>query len=108
MRFFVIAPPTTVISTLSLHDALPISDPLTRRRRPRLRASDPAAPLRGGSGSEARRRSEEHTSELQSHSDLVCRLLIEKKNSTKVLPSPTARYPVRLTSTPTSRNWQNV
>src|SRR5437588_12815423 len=27
------------------------------------------------------RRSEEHTSELQSHSDLVCRLLLEKKNS---------------------------
>src|SRR5260221_3321235 len=29
-----------------------------------------------------RRRSEEHTSELQSHSDLVCRLLLEKKKST--------------------------
>src|SRR5438034_6819683 len=29
------------------------------------------------------RRSEEHTSELQSHSDLVCRLLLEKKNKTK-------------------------
>ena len=28
----------------------------------------------------ARMRSEEHTSELQSHSDLVCRLLLEKKN----------------------------
>src|SRR5436190_12403416 len=28
-------------------------------------------------------RSEEHTSELQSHSDIVCRLLLEKKNSTK-------------------------
>src|SRR5437773_6020653 len=27
-------------------------------------------------------RSEEHTSELQSHHDLVCRLLLEKKNST--------------------------
>src|SRR5438034_5183326 len=31
------------------------------------------------SGSERRYRSEEHTSELQSHSDLVCRLLLEKK-----------------------------
>src|SRR5438132_9199048 len=30
----------------------------------------------------ARRRSEEHTSELQSHSDLVCRLLLEKKKKT--------------------------
>src|SRR5437667_7551383 len=29
------------------------------------------------------RRSEEHTSELQSHHDLVCRLLLEKKNKTK-------------------------
>src|SRR5438034_1663548 len=29
-------------------------------------------------------RSEEHTSELQSHSDLVCRLLLEKKKKTKV------------------------
>src|SRR5438034_4204162 len=31
----------------------------------------------------AETRSEEHTSELQSHSDLVCRLLLEKKNSTR-------------------------
>src|SRR5438034_4817881 len=30
-----------------------------------------------------RARSEEHTSELQSHSDLVCRLLLEKKNKKK-------------------------
>src|SRR5947207_6606603 len=29
-------------------------------------------------------RSEEHTSELQSHSDLVCRLLLEKKNQTNL------------------------
>ena len=29
------------------------------------------------------KRSEEHTSELQSHSDLVCRLLLEKKNKKK-------------------------
>src|SRR5579875_4132775 len=32
----------------------------------------------------ARRRSEEHTSELQSHSDLVCRLLLEKKKKQSV------------------------
>src|SRR5438034_6801707 len=31
-------------------------------------------------GAERTKRSEEHTSELQSHSDLVCRLLLEKKN----------------------------
>src|SRR5260221_9986431 len=35
-------------------------------------------------------RSEEHTSELQSHSDLVCRLLLEKKNQTT--PSPSALH----------------
>src|SRR5260221_9840132 len=35
------------------------------------------------SGSAVRIRSEEHTSELQSHSDLVCRLLLEKKKNKK-------------------------
>src|SRR5438132_4442896 len=34
---------------------------------------------RGGRGRRGKGRSEEHTSELQSHSDLVCRLLLEKK-----------------------------
>src|SRR5688572_31656020 len=33
-------------------------------------------------------RSEEHTSELQSQSNLVCRLLLEKKKKTKTPPSP--------------------
>src|SRR5260221_540813 len=77
---------TTEIYTLSLHDALPISENspatcsdclglisifarswishLTMRRTIRYAA-----------------RSEEHTSELQSHSDLVCRLLLEKKKT---------------------------
>src|SRR5476649_2968399 len=42
--------------------------------------------------SSARRksRSVEHTSELQSHSDIVCRLLLEKKKKKKNLPTPTA------------------
>src|SRR5947207_8772148 len=35
----------------------------------------------------AKLRSEEHTSELQSHSDLVCRLLLEKKKKTRARPS---------------------
>src|SRR5438034_3311607 len=35
-----------------------------------------------------RTRSEEHTSELQSHSDLVCRLLLEKKQKPPVAPRP--------------------
>src|SRR4029453_19650251 len=36
-------------------------------------------------------RSEEHTSELQSHSDLVCRLLLEKKKYTTSLLTPAVR-----------------
>src|SRR5476649_3066671 len=62
---------TTEIYTLSLHDALPISGasaPFTRRTAPASRST-------------RRCRSEEHTSELQSHSDLVCRLLLEKKKT---------------------------
>src|SRR2546430_12867559 len=69
---------TTEIYTLSLHDALPIS---TRRRasaRPNVHLAAP-----GGHRSCRCRgipnRSEEHTSELQSQSNLVCRLLLEKK-----------------------------
>src|SRR5256885_11951802 len=72
---------TTEIYTLSLHDALPISSrtaepqrspacPLTSVvRRGSPRRSPPARPYR----------SEEHTSELQSPCNLVCRLLLEKK-----------------------------
>src|SRR5215218_11381155 len=73
---------TTEIYTLSLHDALPIS-----ARRGQL-AQPPRDPLRRPL---QRRRSEEHTSELQSHSDLVCRLLLEKKktNTTNPPSSPT-------------------
>src|SRR5467141_5434226 len=60
---------TTEIYTLSLHDALPInqSHPDLHRARHRLTILD------------AWFRSEEHTSELQSHLNLVCRLLLEKK-----------------------------
>src|SRR2546428_9699964 len=76
---------TTEIYTLSLHDALPISlyAPLLSISdhacpdRALLPSSLPPGPLRrlgDGTG-----RSEEHTSELQSRSDLVCRLLLEKK-----------------------------
>src|SRR5215204_3463925 len=44
--------------------------------------------LKGGptASSRARRRSEEHTSELQSHSELVCRLLLEKKKNQELPP----------------------
>src|SRR6185312_17571295 len=50
-----------------------------------------------------RSRSEEHTSELQSRSDLVCRLLLEKKKNTQPPPSiqhnPPITYPPLLTPT---------
>src|SRR5438034_3628017 len=79
--FFFNAPPTTAIYTLSLHDALPICNYGTRN------ASYPEFALVAWAAKRLRRpvkwtcRSEEHTSELQSHSDLVCRLLLEKKKS---------------------------
>src|SRR5438034_10670132 len=85
--------------TLSLHDALPISRRWLRLSRPpgRTRRADGlglhlrqrlgtrrrrVAPLRLPDDGPERRadvevRSEEHTSELQSHSDIVCRLLLE-------------------------------
>src|SRR3712207_9344881 len=86
---------TTEIYTLSLHDALPISAghivgrdlrPATRDvvddgehavRAPGRESRRAAVRPRPG---RRRRRSEEHTSELQSRQYLVCRLLLEKKN----------------------------
>src|SRR2546430_9383554 len=76
---------TTEIYTLSLHDALPISSPshcscCQRAPRPPKASTPRCSP---------RSRSEEHTSELQSQSNLVCRLLLEKKNKTPPLVIPT-------------------
>src|SRR5260370_10512332 len=68
---------TTEIYTLSLHDALPIYCQSHRHhRRPSRGHYAGALPLHQGP---AHLRSEEHTSELQSHLNLVCRLLLEKK-----------------------------
>src|SRR5690625_6082709 len=75
------APTTTGIYTLSLHDALPIS-PAGRRFPLRDGPARPGArpvPGRRRSRRADRPRSEEHTSELQSRGQLVCRLLLEKK-----------------------------
>src|SRR2546430_15477572 len=78
---------TTEIYTLSLHDALPISaapaaaqgsDSLSVARR--IVAATSLAAKEYATGVPARR-SEEHTSELQSQSNLVCRLLLEKKKN---------------------------
>src|SRR5262249_61032479 len=89
------APPD--ISTLSLHDALPISarDQSERDRRARsvprrrrgLECGGRRSAVQGHrpddhvDGSDRGARSEEHTSELQSLTNLVCRLLLEKKNN---------------------------
>src|SRR2546430_16825487 len=71
---------TTEIYTLSLHDALPIFTAVSRHG-PRIRESErqQRSPFHKALCC-ARNRSEEHTSELQSQSNLVCRLLLEKKN----------------------------
>src|SRR5688500_19933893 len=67
------------IYSLSLHDALPISPRCwPRETRLRFRSIRRALP---GSRSCSWGRSEEHTSELQSPCNLVCRLLLEKKKN---------------------------
>src|SRR5438445_6335641 len=88
--FFFMPPPTPETYTLSLHDALPISA-VQHQQRPRLYgrrevARDRFRPGRGRaprqvSRCRGHRRSEEHTSELQSRQYLVCRLLLEKKKN---------------------------
>src|SRR5256885_5037986 len=82
---------TTEIYTLSLHDALPICcsgllgvDPLARRPRVLLAASCALKKLPRLRLQHVRLRSEEHTSELQSPCNLVCRLLLEKKKQSIV------------------------
>src|SRR5690349_24607542 len=76
--FFFNDPATTEIYTLSLHDALPI---YLTHISPNTSSANQLdhlvlAALRSD-------RSEEHTSELQSRRDLVCRLLLEKKKKKK-------------------------
>src|SRR3712207_8242029 len=91
---------TTEIYTLSLHDALPIAAGRRLPPGPRgalhlseRRGGDHARPAcrRAARPARARglpaRRSEEHTSELQSRQYLVCRLLLEKKNCCETEPS---------------------
>src|SRR5437660_2409029 len=80
----------TEIYTLSLHDALPIcvhGQPDADLDGPGLQVGEEHSrstlipTVSGGTISAAEMRSEEHTSELQSRGHLVCRLLLEKKNS---------------------------
>src|SRR5438034_7420055 len=75
---------TTEIYTLSLHDALPISAVVNAGDVDGDGATDLLIGATGddsGGSTAGAFRSEEHTSELQSHSDLVCRLLLEKKKN---------------------------
>src|SRR5690606_40659533 len=101
-----IVPPC--LCTLSLHDALPISRPGCPGARPHAPSGEQDRARAGARHSRRRRarcrcrarrvracgsllpsllvglgRSEEHTSELQSRENLVCRLLLEKKNKIK-------------------------
>src|SRR5690242_21587415 len=75
------------INTLSLHDALPICSPSAR---PPFRAARPLSrraakrPCCSTMSFWLPPRSEEHTSELQSHVNLVCRLLLEKKRARQI------------------------
>src|SRR5204862_7716266 len=70
------ATPPALTYTLSLHDALPI----LCERDVSLRLNDLKWERQVIRARDSRQRSEEHTSELQSRRDLVCRLLLEKKN----------------------------
>src|SRR5438477_9672808 len=96
--FLFTATATTEIYTLSLHDALPIFSTMKRLAfaigglfgaatvAPTLLVATASGRSSAGTTfhlvekDQAFNRSEEHTSELQSHVNLVCRLLLEKKN----------------------------
>src|SRR5258707_11549722 len=72
---------TTEIYTLSLHDALPILRARAKESGTGRKLSESMAMRAIAFASRRPRRSEEHTSELQSRQYLVCRLLLEKKNA---------------------------
>src|SRR5690349_23979666 len=98
--FFFHVPATTEIYTLSLHDALPIyvfrglvavharhaeveEDGLGLERVQRFEGGRAVVRDAHLGAQDLEQRSEEHTSELQSRRDLVCRLLLEKKKKNK-------------------------
>src|SRR5688572_31983575 len=85
--YFLTVTPTTEIYTLSLHDALPIlREPEVVEHEP-----PPLARLRHLGRARPVGRSEEHTSELQSQSNLVCRLLLVKTNHDQPIAPTKAR-----------------
>src|SRR5260370_28917641 len=74
---------TTEIYTLSLHDALPIYSAGKTRPRAAAQSASCTAYRTHRDPRIGAARSEEHTSELQSHLNLVCRLLLEKKKKNR-------------------------
>src|SRR2546426_7083556 len=98
---------TTEIYTLSLHDALPISSqPEDPHAQPTQLAHRLGQVGERRFGPVSRRlRSEEHTSELQSPCNLVCRLLLEKKKKNWLLTSLAKRTQTRRTQTPHPPTW---
>src|SRR5437588_6924917 len=81
-------PPKAKQASISKHSRAPKTNAVVRRSPKALNGANADAPEEMSpptSGADvqtrANVRSEEHTSELQSHSDLVCRLLLEKKNN---------------------------
>src|SRR5207248_11729579 len=79
---FIDRPVTTRSPPLSLHDALPISPSAGRPRWSRpSRPTSRTLRRKGRAGWPRPTRSEEHTSELQSPYDIVCRLLLERKKT---------------------------
>src|SRR5438093_8823350 len=81
--FFFNATATTEIYTLSLHDALPISSVVVPVEEAELLLA--VRRIVGGVEVDRDPRSEEHTSELQSLTNIVCRLLLEKKKKQNIL-----------------------
>src|SRR5690606_41645496 len=98
---------TTYIHTLSLHDALPISRP--RRPPARYTTGDICRPAGDPSRTARRRgaapRSEEHTSELQSRENLVCRLLLDNKKQTVLLRNKIIYIDKNCSTVPLSIIW---
>src|SRR5436190_16995649 len=80
--------PLDVLAVVGVHH-------LVVRGHPRRRSKDVRA---------VEQRSEEHTSELQSHSDLVCRLLLEKKKK-KYPSNTTMRFPKYTHSNDNKISW---
>src|SRR2546429_4999177 len=89
---------TTEIYTLSLHDALPISQSINNRM---------PSSTTSRHHSKKTQRSEEHTSELQSRLHLVCRLLLEKKKAAPRAPIPSSS-PTMLSSSYASSRWSGA